>query len=179
MQSNRSTISSIAFTFVDDPGHYALVPWAFQKSVEYDNHGNQGIFMGILYRCTNILFPFRLFIHCLPWCWERMTDVQKNWSMTLWICIFCADLPSPQQFLGCFEIKISRPWTWTPGDESSWEERPGGWHTSLENLRGGHEDVWSIFVFFLNFCPDLMSDIYRTFIFKFSFLTCCWCKHRM
>ena len=32
MQSNRSTVSSIAFTFVDDPGHYALVPWAKEIS---------------------------------------------------------------------------------------------------------------------------------------------------
>ena len=25
-----------------------------KKSVEYDNHGNQGIFMGILYRCIDV-----------------------------------------------------------------------------------------------------------------------------
>ena len=61
----------------------------------------RGIFMGILYRrkifqVSYTEHPFRLAtIHWLPWCWERMADVKKDWSMTLWICIFLCRYAQP------------------------------------------------------------------------------------
>ena len=72
---------------------------------------------------------------------------------------------SPQQFLGCFEIKISRPWTWMPGDESSWEERPRG-GIPRQRIWGVVMRMFEVFLFFFSIFVQILCQIYTGLSFS-------------